>query len=143
MKNWKLILLLLGTLPFSCSEDDNSRISLADTASETCTNTKVFDSNFTGTACCSQRNSELTIGNTIEYQYFTNLDDPNITWEVKSRDIEIISGGNSNIVTIRLSDSFTEGELYVLGTGTSGQDAGLVCGHTIAITNKSGHKSNF
>ena len=122
----------MATLTFSCSDD--SELHLEDNATETCSNTKVFDSNFTGTACCSQRNSELKISEPIQYEYFTNLADPDIEWNVNSGDIEIISGVNSNIVTIKLKDTFTEGEIYVLGTGTSGDDNGLVCGHPINIT---------
>lgn len=110
----------------------NDVVEFEDNSEETCSNSAVFDPNFTGTACCTQRNSEQTSSNTLVYEYFTNLPNPNIEWTVNSGDMEIISGANANVVTIRLGDSFTEGEVFVLGTGTDEFED--VCGHPISIS---------
>ena len=141
----------------SCSEEDDNIINsedrinsedmmnpegesiiLTDDSSETCANSAVFDPDFTGTACCTQRNSELTIGDTIEYEYFTNLIHTNVSWEVHSGDMEIISGSNASVVKVRLGDSFTQGEIRVLGKGicVESDDVDCACGHPIKITSK-------
>ncbi|SHJ51206.1 hypothetical protein SAMN04488028_101353 [Reichenbachiella agariperforans] len=131
MKNFRIVLFFIGALTFSCSDSDDNTVSLEDDAPDTCANTEVYDPNFTGTACCIQRNSDLSIGEIIEYEYFTNLTDPSIDWEVISGDIEIVSGSSSSVVTIRLGDSFTEG--VINAQGISSENAALACGESVTI----------
>ena len=112
----------------------NNIAEFEDNSTENCSNTAVFDPNFTGTACCTQRISDLSAGNTLQYEYSTNLPDPKVEWQVNSGDLEIIEGANANVVTIRLGDTFTEGKIFVLGTGTDEFEDR--CGHPISISLK-------
>lgn len=130
LPNKLFIACFISLISLSCS-DDNGGPNLTDT-SDNCNETEVFDPNYTGTACCIQRNSELSLSDNIEYQYFTNLSNPTVEWQVNSGDIEIISGKNSNIVTIALGDSFTSGSILAIGTGTTG----LQCSEITVITAK-------
>ena len=131
--NKTLIIVIFSLVTLSCSNDDDNGINLKDD-SKNCGSTSVFDPTFTGTACCIQRNSELNLNGYIEYEYFTNLADPNIEWQVSSGDIEIVSGKNSKVVTIEFGDSFTGGVIFALGTGTTGEDVNLRCSESVTIT---------
>ena len=142
-----LMLACILLFVFSCSSDEGPSSTegtlldledidtpvLSDDSNTDCINSEVFNDDFVGTACCVQRLTELNIGGKIEYAYFTNLEAPTFEWSVRSGDIEIASGARSNVVSIRLGESFSGGEIYILGTGTEGLDDGLVCGQPISI----------
>ncbi len=123
---------LVISVIISCSDSKEELTNLEDSVTGICNDTRLTDSNFDGTICCTQRNSDLSFSSTIEYEYFTNLSNPKVSWQVNTGDIEILSGENSNVVSIRLGEGFTEGELYVLGS--SGDNSILMCGHPILIS---------
>ena len=126
------LVILIITIGLSCTESEDQGPVLEDDALESCADTEVNDPDFGGTACCIQRNTELDPSAEIVYEYSTNLPNAQTTWEVTSGDIEIVSGGNSPTVTIRLGDSFTEGQITALGTGDrSGIE--LRCSATVSI----------
>ena len=104
---------------------------LTDDSDEVCNDPKITDPNYTGTICCTQRNTPLSLEDTIEYEYFTNLPNVSVSWEILSGDIEFVSDDNSKKVTIKLRDNFREGQLR--GIGTSIDDTFLLCTHTITI----------
>ena len=95
-----------------------------------CSKSEVFDPYFTGTACCIERITPLSLQDTIRYWYSTNLDDPSFEWEVISGEIEIIAGQNSAIVTILLKEGFDGGVIRGLGTSSP---LGLECSDLVTI----------
>jgi hypothetical protein len=129
MKNALYILALISI--FSCSEIDETNISLEDT-SEVCDDSRLTDPNYTGTICCIQRITELNATSAITYRYNTNLANPAISWRVTSGDIEIVSGANTNEVTIQLGGEFSTGR--IIAEGVSGDDNSLHCDEEIVIT---------
>jgi len=139
MKNFKVLLFLTLTAVFSCSESDDNIIdlegkvfNLEDNSDEICDDSRLNDPNYTGVICCTQRNSDFNSNNIVEYEYFTNISNPNILWEVKSGDIKIISENNAEKVTIMIGENFDEGSIFVLGSSDNDNSA---CGHTIFIKN--------
>ena len=125
-------LFTLATIS-ACTTNETDSIILQDTADLSCADSKANDPDFDGTACCIQRNSELSASAPIVYEYFTNLPNPDVSWEVVSGDIEIVSGANSSTVTIRLGSSFTGGEI---SGGATSDDNGfdLVCRDVVVIS---------
>ncbi len=122
-------LFTLATIS-ACTSNETDSLILQDTADASCADSKANDPNFDGTACCIQRNSELSTSAPIVYEYFTNIVNPDITWEVVSGDIEIVSGANSSTVSVRLGSSFTSGELVGSSIGATGQ----LCSDLVVIS---------
>lgn len=131
MKNFKPIIILMILLFTSCSENEPITINLEDNVSGSCeiNDPRLTDPNFEGTICCFQRNSVLSINTPVVYEYLTNLTIASVFWQVESGDIEIISGQNSNIVTIVLGENFNDGVIRVLGTSV----IGLRCSELVEI----------
>ncbi|GAA5041170.1 hypothetical protein GCM10011506_42570 [Marivirga lumbricoides] len=69
-----------------------------------------FGCGVTGPDCASS-------GQTLTYTYSTTTSNPNITWTVNSGSISIVSGQNSNTVSLRFGRGFTGGTVTVLGAG--------------------------
>jgi hypothetical protein len=95
-----------------------------------CSESEVFNPTFTGTACCIERITVLSLEEPIRYWYATNLDNPSVHWEVLSGEIEIIAGQESSIVTIKLGDGFDGGMIRGLGTSSP---TGLQCSNLVLI----------
>ena len=134
MKNLNLIIILfIGALFFSCSENEEHKIVLTDTT-ELILDSKLADPNYTGTICTVKRNTDLVLGEIIEYEYVTNRTNPTVTWEVVSGDIEIISGVNSLKVEIKLGPEFTRGVIGVDGYGYHENNILLRCDAQVVIT---------
>jgi hypothetical protein len=131
MKNFSPIIILI-ILFISCSENNPISINLEDNVSESCeiNDPRLTDPNFQGTICCFQRNSVLGLNTPVEYEYLTNLESVSVLWQVESGNIEIISGQNSNIVTIILGENFNDGVIRVIGTSSNG----LRCSELVEIT---------
>ena len=65
----------------------------------------------TGTWCCIQRNSRPDANNAFQYEYHSNLTG-NLTYEwIVTGGIEIVSGANSKIVTVRFTEDFSSATL--------------------------------
>ena len=56
-------------------------------------------------------------GDTLSLTYNSNLEDQTIQWKVESGAVSIISGQNTNKVTIKLDEDFVSGS--VVGHGIS------------------------
>lgn len=124
--------LLAISLSISCTESESQGPVLRDDALESCAETEVNDPDFRGTACCIQRNTALDASAEIVYEYSTNLPNVQTAWEVISGDIEVVSGGDTSTVTIRLGASFTEGQITALGTGSI-NGVELRCSATVSL----------
>ena len=80
-----------------------------------------FVENYLGTACCMTGFAEAKPGETLQYEYHSNMIDPVpiIEWVV-SGDITIVSGEDSPIVTVKFGDNFTEGTIIAYGDNHNG-----------------------
>jgi len=160
MKNFNSIIILLNIILFiSCSDSESPVIdleeiniesielpstiltdsNLIDNVPHTSTplDSKYTDPNYTGTICGFKRNSELELNTLIEYEYLTNLSNITIFWSVLSGDVEIISGQNSNILTIKLGENFKSAEIEAMGTSNVTSDGiqfDLLCSDRIVIS---------
>lgn len=133
MKKFKSIILLITLIIMSCTESNSITIILEDNTVNSTDYPNLTNPNYTGTICCIQRNSELNIDSLVEYEYFTNLSNPSVTWSVDTGDIEIVSGQNTNKATIKFGKNFQGGRIRI--TGTSGSTPNdLICGESILIT---------
>ena len=95
-----------------------------------CSDIEFFDPNFQGTSCCIKRTSELGFGQNLVYEYFGNSTISEVEWTASSDEIEIISGANSNTITIKIPANFTEGSIIGLGTLEDGDR----CSERISFT---------
>jgi hypothetical protein len=120
MKNTNAFLLIILLIFLSCSnEDEEVLISLQDTAS-ICDGTIVDDPNFSGTACCIQRNSILDLNRIVEYEHTTNLTNTVYEWKVDYGEIEVITAMNSNIIRFKFKENFTSARLLASCSGDLG-----------------------
>ncbi|MDY0779931.1 hypothetical protein [Tenacibaculum sp. IB213877] len=115
MKKINLILAFFLILLLSCSENnDSQKFNLTDDTTGICDDPRLNDPE-DGTICCIQRNSQLSIDSTVEYEYKTNIPNPSIKWTVVSGDINIVSDTNSNILVIEFGNNFNKGEINCVG----------------------------
>lgn len=128
MKKVNFVLLIVLMVLYSCADNEEDPIFLEDN-SFICENSEVYDPNFTGTACCIQRNSDLDFNGIVEYEYTTNLDNAVYQWEVIYGEIQVVSGMNSNVIRITFEENFTSARLI----GRSDGDTGA-CSDDIIIT---------
>ena len=79
--------------------------------------------NYPGTACCITGFAEAKPGETLEYEYHSNMIDPVaiVEWSIISGDITIVSGEDSSKITVKFGDNFTEGIIRAYGDSHNGK----------------------
>jgi hypothetical protein len=89
--------------------------------------------NYLGTACCVSGPIQADPGDTLTFNYYSNLGDSSllVTWEVIDGAIRLIAGQNTNVATFVFGDDFTQGTIR--GDGGSA-DRG--CSEAIMLTRK-------
>jgi|GEM_PF-2641894 len=105
MKNQTIYLLLfvLFTFAISCSSDDEDLNPITELVCGENT------TNYSGTICCVTGSDLVTPGETLSFDYNSNIINPVFTWEVVSGSITIISGENSPTITVEFGNDFTTG----------------------------------
>ena len=117
MKNRTIYLLLFVfvTLTTSCSNDDESSDNNIRVLSELVCGEDM--SNYSGTICCISGPELASPGESLSFEYSSNIINPVFTWEIISGSISIVSGQNTATVTLEFGDDFTTGEILGKGDG--------------------------
>ncbi len=118
MKNQTIYLLLFVfiTLITSCSNDDNSTDSdIIETTEYVCGEDMT---NYSGTICCVTGSEFVNTGETLTYTYSSNRNNSLFNWSVESGSISIVSGENSQTVTVKFGNDFTYGIIACNGSGS-------------------------
>jgi hypothetical protein len=139
---WQSDQIMLKTLTFitvlaimvSCSDNEVpeeivENITEADTASLVQCSKAEIDAH-PGTACCVSGFLKAAPGQTLSYEYYSNIENAAITWNVMSGSITIVSGQHTPVVTVKFGRNFTTGQLVGKATGT-----GRTCSEALEITN--------
>ena len=89
--------------------------------------------NYPGTACCVSGPIQAGAGDTLKFNYYSNLEDSGllITWEVTDGDIRLISGQNTSEATFVIGDDFTNGRIR-----GDGESSGRGCSEEIILARK-------
>lgn len=130
MKNQTFYLLLSVLIMFtiSCSNDEESSNNNDNENSELVCGEDI--SNYSGTICCITGNNLASPGETLSFVYESNRDNNVFNWTIISGSISIINGQNSQTVTVKFGDDFTNGIIKCYASGH------LVCDALIEITKK-------
>src|SRR5690606_27440301 len=117
MKNKTIYLLLFVfiTLITSCSDDDESSDNNIKESSELVCGEDM--SNYSGIICCVSGSELASTGESLSFEYNSNINNPVFTWEIISGSISIVSGQNTATVTLEFGDDFTTGEILGKGDG--------------------------
>lgn len=129
MKKTILVLSVILLIFLSCTTNEEDNLIILEDTSIICDNTVVYDPNFTGTACCIQRNSDLDFYSVVEYEYTTNLENAVYQWEVIYGEIQVVTGMNSNIIRITFDENFSTARLVCRSDGDMG-----ACSEDVIIT---------
>lgn len=89
-----------------------------------------YIANYSGTACCVTGPVRATPGESLNYEYHSNIPNPSITWTV-SGSITVTAGQNSSSVTLTFGEDFTTG--CIKGLGDSEEKT---CSETFLISKK-------
>jgi len=116
-----LTILLISSIVACTSENSNDEINIDKREKIECD--LVYVITYPGTACCITGFAEAVPGETLEYEYHSNMIDPTptIEWSIISGDITIVSGGDSSKVTVKFGDNFTEGAIRAFGDNHDGK----------------------
>lgn len=89
--------------------------------------------NYPGTACCVSGPIQASPGDTLKFNYYSNLEDSGllVTWEVRDGDIRLISGQNASEVTFVIGNDFTNGKIR-----GDGESSGRGCSEEIILVRK-------
>ncbi|MGF1638386.1 MAG: hypothetical protein ACFCUU_15020 [Cyclobacteriaceae bacterium] len=87
-----------------------------------------FIENYSGTACCVSGPVMASPGETLNYEYYSNISDTEVTWTVISGSIILTSGQNTPIATFEFGDDFTTG--CIIGLSTTD----LQCSESLSIS---------
>ena len=135
--NYFLPLLIVSFLTFSCSDDNESDNDNIDCEIiEEINGVKYRETNqnciasFSGTICTISGQLEASPNETIKLQYNSNIEDPNITWEIESGDIELVENQTPSIASFRINEGFQGAVVIALGSGIQ------QCSEKIEITLK-------
>lgn len=85
-----------------------------------------------GTVCCIAGPIEALPGETIQFEYSSDLIEPELTWEVTSGKLTLLEGLNSPTATFRVGEGFTEGSVAAVGNSKDER----LCGEEIKISLK-------
>lgn len=116
MKNRTIYLLsfVFVTLTISCSIDDESSDNSKESSELVCGEDML---NYSGTICCITGAELASSGESLSYEYNSNINNPVFTWEIISGSISIVSGQNTSTVALEFGNDFTTGK--ILGKGDS------------------------
>lgn len=117
MKNQTIYLLLfvLITFTISCSNDDESTDDSNNETSKLVCGEDI--SNYSGTTCCVTGSELASPGESLSFEYNSNIINPVFTWEIISGSISIVSGQNTSTITLEFGSDFTTGEILGKGDG--------------------------
>lgn len=122
MKKYLVLFILLFSLANCTKEDDKIDDSHLYDQDANCT--------FGVNTCCDIDGRILVERNsTYKYSSTTSYAVSNIEWEILSGDITIVSGQNTNTLTIRFGENFTIGKIRSSTTSTRGDQ----CNNTFEI----------
>jgi|TARA_B110000902_G_scaffold219926_1_gene254566 hypothetical protein len=129
MKNKTIYLLLFvfATLTTSCSSDDESSDNNTESSELVCGKDISIVS---GTICCVTGSDFASPGETLSFVYGSNTNNSIFNWTISSGSISIVSGENSQTVTVKFGDDFTNGKINCYASGD------LECEADIEITEK-------
>ncbi len=106
---------------FSCTDDEMRERKMA-------TYDEDFFANYSGTACGVVGALEAAPGETLTYEYKSNIANPEYTWFVDAGSITLTSGQNSSKATFKFGNDFSTGVIRCLEEGDQS------CSEVITIT---------
>lgn len=77
----------------------------------------VFIATYPGTACCVSGLRVGKPGDIVRYHYQINFPDAHVLWKILEGDISIISGQDTQTVTVQFGSTFSKGVVYADGDG--------------------------
>jgi|TARA_B110000967_G_scaffold174820_1_gene187198 hypothetical protein len=116
-----LLLFVFVTFSVSCSKDDEESLELV---------CGKYIANYSGTICCITGSELVNPGESLSFEYNSNIVNPVFAWEVISGSISIVSGQNTSTVTLEFGKDFTTGE--ILGKG----DGNEICTESLTINKR-------
>jgi hypothetical protein len=130
MKNQIIYLLvfLIITFTTSCSNNDESTDDSNNENPELVCGKDI--SIVSGTICCVTGSDFASPGETLSFVYGSNTNNSIFNWTISSGSISIVSGENSQTVTVKFGDDFTNGKINCYASGD------LECEADIEITEK-------
>ena len=102
----------------SCNDDEMPERKMA-------TYDEDFFANYTGTGCGIAGPLEAAPGETLSYEYKSNIKNPEVTWFIDAGSITIVSGQNSSKATFKFGDDFSTGAIRCLGEGDRSCSEGI------------------
>lgn len=84
--------------------------------------------NYPGTACCVSGPVKAAPGDSLSYEYHTNLKNGKVTWTVACGSIILTNGQNTSTATFTFGDDFTEGCIQ-----GHGENEKQICSSSIRI----------
>ena len=117
MKNQTIYLLLfvLITFTISCSNNDESTDLSKNENPELVCGKDI--SIISGTICCVNGSDFASPGETLSFVYGSNTNNSIYNWTISSGSITIVSGENSQTVTVKFGNDFTNGIINCYATG--------------------------
>jgi hypothetical protein len=90
-----------------------------------------FIASYNGTACCLSGPVKVNPGESLSYEYHSNIPNAKITWEVICGSIELTDGQNTQTAKFKFGDDFTTGCIQALGENER------ICSESFSISKKS------
>ena len=117
MKNQIIYLLvfLIITFTTSCSNNDESTDDSNNENPELVCGKDI--SIVSGTICCLTGSDFANPGETLSFVYGSNTNNSIYNWTISSGSISIVSGENSQTVTVKFGNDFTNGIINCNATG--------------------------
>ncbi|MEH6765753.1 MAG: hypothetical protein V7655_14710 [Aequorivita antarctica] len=133
MKKISIYFLLLTFLPLanSCSSNDDSDRENKEAIDLICGEAGYTVGPPGPTICCVNGSDVASPGETLTFEYNSNLADPVFNWVVNSGAITIISGQNTSTVNVLFGSDFTTGEIACHSIGMD-----IRCGADFTINKK-------
>jgi len=130
MKKISIYFLLLAFIPFanSCSNNDDSDEQNKEAVELFCGEAGYTLGPPGPTICCINGSDVASPGETLTFEYNSNVADPVFNWVVNSGAITIVSGQNTSAVTVLIGSDFTTGEIQCDAMGMD-----LRCGADFTI----------
>ena len=129
MKNQTIYFLLSVFMIFmvSCSNDDESSDNNTESSEFVCGEDI---SNYSETICCVTGSELASPGEKLSFEYNSNTNNTIFNWKIVSGSISIVSGENSQTVTLEFGNDFTDGIVHCESSGD------LVCNAELIINKK-------
>ena len=147
MKHYiKILIIYIAVIFLSCSNDENEiekkitnqeEVEKQDEEKQDEGCDIDFVINHEGTACCTVGSTEVSPGQIVTFQYYTNLTNPKITWMEFSKSVTLIKGQGEAVATIQIGADFEAGSFRVTGENEDSCDPLTdecgSCSHTIEL----------